>query len=233
MNTVPEKLNAMKPQARWEWFDRQKEILREAAKTGTKAEFTPELAEAFMYMADIDHLKYCEIVTMHHNAIVVAASALIENDFDNARDWLLNLVEQADEVTWQMYTSAQEFYDRNQLSWPETVQEHQSNIAQSKAKAKEDREKFDIWYEQNINPLLKNGAPSHDVNFPVLREADIEQAIKEGRTKNLIEHLEDIIAQKALVVTHGNMTRAAELISLNRGTLAKRNKRFLQKRAAG
>ncbi|WP_323126627.1 helix-turn-helix domain-containing protein [Acinetobacter haemolyticus] len=55
---------------------------------------------------------------------------------------------------------------------------------------------------------------------------------KEGKTKNLIEHLEDIIAQKALVVTHGNMTRAAELISLNRGTLAKRNKRFLQKRAA-
>jgi len=233
VNTVPEKLNAMKPKARWEWFDRQKEILREAAKTGTKAEFTPELAEAFMYMSDIADLKSCEMVTMHHNAIVVAASALIESDFDNARDWLLNLVEQADEVAWQMYTNAQEFYDRNQLNWPGTIQEHHENIAQSKAKAKEDREKFDIWYEQSINPLLKNGAPSHNVNFPVLREDDIDQAIKEGRTKNLIEHLEDIIAQKALVVTHGNMTRAAELISLNRGTLAKRNKRFLQKRAAG
>lgn len=232
MITVPEKLKAMKPQARWEWFDRQKEILREAAKTGTKAEFTPELAEAFMYMADIDHMKYCEMVTMHHNAIVVAASALIESDFDNARDWLLNLVEQADEVAWQMYSNAQEFYDRNQLNWPDSVEDHQKNIAQSKVKAKEDREKFDIWYEQNINPLLKSCSPSHNVNFPVLREDDIEQAIKEGKTKNLIEHLEDIIAQKALVITHGNMTRAAELISLNRGTLAKRNKRFLQNRAA-
>lgn len=230
MNTVPEKLNAMKSQARWEWFDRQKEILREAAKTGTKAEFTPELAEAFMYMSDIADLKSCEMVTMHHNAIVVAASALIESDFDNARDWLLNLVERADEVAWQMYSNAQEFYDRNQLNWPDSVEDHQKNIAQLKVKAKEDREKFDIWYEQNINPLLKSGSPSHNVNFPVLREDDIEQAIKEGKTKNLIEHLEDIIAQKALVVTHGNMTRAAELISLNRGTLAKRNKRFLQKR---
>lgn len=232
MQKVPFKLEKMKSSERWDWFDRQKEILREAANTGTKAEFTPELAEAFMYMSDIADLKSCEMVTMHHNAIVVAASALIESDFDNARDWLLNLVEQADEVTWQMYTSAQEFYDRNQLNWPDTIQEHQTNIAQSKAKAKEDREKFDIWYEQNINPLLKNGAPYQKVNFPVLREDDIEQAIKEGKTKNLIEHLEDIIAQKALVVTHGNMTRAAELIGLNRGTFAKRNKRFLQKRAA-
>ncbi|WP_312057696.1 helix-turn-helix domain-containing protein [Acinetobacter courvalinii] len=232
MNTVPAKLNAMKSQARWEWFDRQKDILREAAKSGVKVELTPELAESFMYMSDIADLKYCEMVTMHHNAIVVAASALIESDFDNARDWLLNLIEQAGEFTWQMYSSAQEFYDRNQLNWPDTIQEHQENIAQSKVKAKEDREKFDVWYEQNVNPLLKNGGPSHNVNFPVLREEDIEQAIKDGKTKILIEHLEDIIAQKALVVTHGNMTRAAELISLNRGTLAKRNKRFLQKRAA-
>ncbi|MCU4367549.1 helix-turn-helix domain-containing protein [Acinetobacter courvalinii] len=230
MNTVPEKLKAMKPQARWEWFDRQKEILREAAKTGTKAEFAPELAEAFMYMSDIADLKYCERVTMHHNAIVVVASALIESDFDNARDWLLNLVEQADEVTWQMYSNAQEFYDRNQLNWPNTIEEHQENIAQSKVKAKEDSEKFDVWYEQNVNPLLKSGSPSHNVNFSILREDDIEQAIKEGKTKNLIEHLEDIITQKALVVTHGNMTRAAELICLNRSTLAKRNKRYLKKR---
>jgi len=227
---IPEKLNAMKPQARWEWFDRQKQILREAATSGIKVEITPEMVESFMYMADTDQLKYCEMVTMHHNAIVVAACALIENDFDNARDWLLNLVEQADEVTWQMYTSAQEFYDRNQLNWPNTVQEHNENIVQSKAKAKEDNVKFEIWYEQNINPLLKNGAPAQQVNFPVLREDDIEQAIKEGKTKNLIEHLEDIIAQKALVVTHGNMTRAAALINLNRGTLSKRNKRFIKKR---
>ncbi|TVT82733.1 helix-turn-helix domain-containing protein [Acinetobacter colistiniresistens] len=232
MNTLPEKLNSMKPQERWDWFDRQKDIFRDAAKSGSKTEFSPELAEAFMYMSDIYELKSCEMVTMHHNAIVVAASALIESDFDNARDWLLNIVEQADEVTWQMYSSAQEFYDRNQLNWPDTVVEHRENIAQSKVKVKEDREKFDIWYEQNINPLLKNGAPAQQINFPVLREDDIEKAIKEGKTKNLIEHLEDIIAQKALVVTHGNMTRAAELINLNRGTLAKRNKRFLQKRAA-
>ncbi|KYQ83495.1 Fis family transcriptional regulator [Acinetobacter sp. NRRL B-65365] len=222
----------MKPQARWEWFDRQKQILREAATSGIKVEITPEMAESFMYMADIDQLKYCEMVTMHHNAVVVAASALIEKDFDNARDWLLNLVEQADEVTWQMYTNSHEFYDRNQLNWPETVQEHNVNIAHSKVKGKEDSEKFNIWYEQNINPLLKNGSPAQQVNFPVLREDDIDQAIKEGKTKNLIEHLEDIIVQKALTATHGNLTQAAELISLNRGTLAKRNKRFLYKRAA-
>ncbi|MGN5762740.1 helix-turn-helix domain-containing protein [Acinetobacter calcoaceticus] len=232
MNTVPEKLNAMKPQDRWEWFDRQKDILREAAKSGTKAEFTSELAEAFMYMSDIADLKYCEIMTMHHNAIVVVASALIESDFDIARDWLLNLVEQADEVTWQMYSSAQEFYDRNQLNWPDTIQDHQENIAQSKVKAKEDQEKFDVWYKQNIDPLLKSGGSIKKPTFGVLREDDIDQAIQEGKTKDLIEHLEDIIVQKALTATHGNLTQAAELISLNRGTLAKRNKRFLQKRAA-
>ncbi|OEC90449.1 helix-turn-helix domain-containing protein [Acinetobacter sp. YK3] len=232
MNTVPEKLNAMKPKARWEWFDRQKDILREAAKSGTKAEFTPELAQAFMYMSDIADLKYCERVTMHHNAIVVAASALIESNFDSARDWLLNLVEQADEVTWQMYSSAQEFYDLNQLNWPDTIQEHQENIAQSKLKAKEDREKFDVWYKQNIDPLLKSGGSIKKPTFGVLREDDIDQAIQEGKTKDLIEHLEDIIVQKALTATHGNLTQAAELIGLNRGTLAKRNKRFIQKRAA-
>lgn len=231
MNTVPEKLNAMKPQERWEWFDRQKHILREAAKTGTKAEFTPELAEAFMYMSDIDQLKYCEMVTMHHNAIVVAASALIESDFDNARDWLLNLVEQANEVTWQMYTNAQEFYDRNQLNWPDSAEDHEKNIAQSKLKAKEDAEKFDVWYEQNMKPLLSGGSAPVD-NSVVFRMSDIDQAIKTGKTKDLIEHLEDIITQKALLATYGNLTRAAAMISINRGTLAKRNKRYLQKRAA-
>ncbi|WP_038342264.1 helix-turn-helix domain-containing protein [Acinetobacter sp. A47] len=231
MNTVPEKLNAMKPQERWEWFDRQKEILREAAKSGTKVELTPELAESFMYMADIDQLKYCEMVTMHHNAVVVAASALIESDFDNARDWLLNLVEQANEVTWQMYTNAQEFYDRNQLNWPDSAEDHEKNIAQSKLKAKEDAEKFDVWYEQNMKPLLSGGSAPVD-NSVVFRMSDIDQAIKTGKTKDLIEHLEDIIVQKALLAAYGNLTRAAAMISINRGTLAKRNNRYLQKRAA-
>lgn len=56
---------------------------------------------------------------MHHNAVVVVASSLVEKDPNMQHEWLLNLVDNADCAEWQMYESGQEFYDRNRLPWPE------------------------------------------------------------------------------------------------------------------
>lgn len=55
----------------------------------------------------------------------------------------------------------------------------------------------------------------------VLTECDIEDAIEKGEVKDLIRHLENVIVQKALIKTHGNITKAAELVRMNRGTVRK------------
>ena len=55
----------------------------------------------------------------------------------------------------------------------------------------------------------------------VLTERNIEDAIEKGEAKRLILHLENVIVQKALIKTHGNITKAAELVRMNRGTVRK------------
>ena len=55
----------------------------------------------------------------------------------------------------------------------------------------------------------------------VLTECDIEDAIDKGEVRDLIRHLENVIVQKALIKTHGNITKAAELVRMNRGTVRK------------
>ena len=55
----------------------------------------------------------------------------------------------------------------------------------------------------------------------VLTEKDIENAIENGEVKNLIQRIENVIIQKALIKTRGNITKAAELVRMNRGTVRK------------
>lgn len=55
----------------------------------------------------------------------------------------------------------------------------------------------------------------------VLTERNIEDAIEKGEVRDLIRHLENVIVQKALIKTHGNITKAAELVRMNRGTVRK------------
>lgn len=55
----------------------------------------------------------------------------------------------------------------------------------------------------------------------VLTECDIEDAIEKGEVRDLIRHLENVIVQKALIKTRGNITKAAELVRMNRGTVRK------------
>ena len=55
----------------------------------------------------------------------------------------------------------------------------------------------------------------------VLTERNIEDAIEKGRAKHLVLHIENVIVQKALIKTHGNITKAAELVRMNRGTVRK------------
>ena len=55
----------------------------------------------------------------------------------------------------------------------------------------------------------------------VLTERNIEDAIDKGEAKSLIRHLENVIVQKAVIKTHGNITKAAELVRMNRGTVRK------------
>ena len=54
-----------------------------------------------------------------------------------------------------MYSNAQEFYDRNHLPFPLTQAEHRENMEKLKIIEKEDAEKFEIWYEQNVMAQLK------------------------------------------------------------------------------
>ena len=55
----------------------------------------------------------------------------------------------------------------------------------------------------------------------VLTEKDIENAIENGEVKHLIRHIKNVVIQKALIKTHGNITKAAELVRMNRGTVRK------------
>ena len=62
----------------------------------------------------------------------------------------------------------------------------------------------------------------------VLTEKDIENAIDNGQARRLIQHIENVVIQKALIKTRGNITNAAELVRMNRGTF-----RNILKRAEG
>ena len=55
----------------------------------------------------------------------------------------------------------------------------------------------------------------------VLTERNIEDAIDKGEVRDLIRHIENVIVQKALIKTRGNITKAAELVRMNRGTVRK------------
>lgn len=59
----------------------------------------------------------------------------------------------------------------------------------------------------------------------VLTECDIEDAIDKGEVRDLIRHLENVIVQKALIKTRGNISHAAILLNMNRGTVNKIRKR--------
>lgn len=59
----------------------------------------------------------------------------------------------------------------------------------------------------------------------VLTERNIEDAIEKGEVRDLIRHLENVIVQKALIKTHGNITQADILVNMNRGTVNKIRKR--------
>ena len=82
MIKFPESLEKMKPEQRWQWFDRQKELLRKAAKDGVEAKLSSDLSECFMFMLDLSELKHCQMIATHNNAVVVAACALIEKNGD-------------------------------------------------------------------------------------------------------------------------------------------------------
>lgn len=62
----------------------------------------------------------------------------------------------------------------------------------------------------------------HSNNSIVLSEQDIEEAInqKDG-LKNLIKHVEKVIAHKALILSRGNQTTAAKMICVSRSKFSK------------
>lgn len=151
----PKFMEKMSGTARWQWFDKQKALMAKAVSQGITVSIKPDSLQGFLYMMQIESLRYCELITMHHNAVVTMACAAIEEDIDSMNDWLLEALDQADCSEWQMYESAQEFYNRNSLPWPESQQEHRENLKANKKIAQEDSEKFQIWYEQNVAPQLE------------------------------------------------------------------------------
>ena len=61
-------------------------------------------------------------------------------------------------------------------------------------------------------------------NSIVLHESDIDKAILSGVnvTKSLVQHLENVLIEKALIKTKGNQRAAAELIGMSRTKLGER-----------
>ena len=61
-------------------------------------------------------------------------------------------------------------------------------------------------------------------NSIVLRESDIDKAISSGVnvTKSLVQHLENVLIEKALIKAKGNQRAAAELIGMSRTKLGQR-----------
>lgn len=61
-------------------------------------------------------------------------------------------------------------------------------------------------------------------NSIVLRESDIDKAISSGGnvTKSLVQHLENVLIEKALIKAKGNQRLAAELIGMSRTKLVQR-----------
>ena len=68
----------------------------------------------------------------------------------------------------------------------------------------------------------------------VIKAADIETAINSGpeKVKQLTEHLENVVAEKAIELCNGNLFMASVLTGIYRTTLSKRHKRFIQSRAS-
>ncbi|ENV09504.1 MULTISPECIES: hypothetical protein [Acinetobacter] len=68
----------------------------------------------------------------------------------------------------------------------------------------------------------------------VIKAADIETAITSGpdKVKQLTEHLENVVAEKAIELCNGNLIKASDLTGIYRTTLSKRHKRFIQSRAS-
>ena len=62
----------------------------------------------------------------------------------------------------------------------------------------------------------------HSNNSIVLTEQDIELALDEkDGLKNLIKHVERVVAHKALIRSRGNQTTAAKMISVSRSKFYK------------
>ena len=62
----------------------------------------------------------------------------------------------------------------------------------------------------------------HSNNSIVLSEQDIELALDEkDGLKNLIKHVEKVVAHKALIRSRGNQTTAAKMISVSRSKFSK------------
>lgn len=62
----------------------------------------------------------------------------------------------------------------------------------------------------------------HSNNSIVLTEQDIELALDEKYgLKNLIKHVERVVAHKALIRSRGNQTTAAKMISVSRSKFSK------------
>ena len=63
------------------------------------------------------------------------------------------------------------------------------------------------------------------LNSVILTERDIEDAISKGEVKHLVQHIKNVVIQKALIKTRGNISKAAELVNMDRGTVNKIRKR--------
>lgn len=61
----------------------------------------------------------------------------------------------------------------------------------------------------------------------VLHESHIDDALDSSpcAIEDILNHVQNVIISKSLILTHGNVTKAAQLVGWNRGTFAKRKNR--------
>lgn len=153
---VPVLLKNMKPQQRWEWFEKQCDVIREGGVTGQGVKFSNYVAEAFAYMQSLNNLKYCEAQTILHNMAVRVMCALIEENDAKSADWLLSLTEMCGDPTYQMYKDAEEFFKARYMPHPESVKEYRESLKRVQLHEEQDKARFQDWYNKNVVTRLTN-----------------------------------------------------------------------------
>ena len=116
-----------------EKFEEFKETLKQAVDTGQKIEMGKGVIPLILEQLEAMELRYCELVTMHSNNLIIMGAALIcldNKDYEGAEQWLENTTDNCEAHHWQLFDDAQKYYDEIHMPYPLSVENHRENITE-------------------------------------------------------------------------------------------------------